>query len=224
VTQKFFNLGLPRSGTTSFSKALNQHGVLDLHFPRTYLTRLRQTGVMQVYTHPTLAWQGLSHAHEHACEYARLPDLYPGAKFVLTTRGVDSWIESFDALIAKMPPKSLAGTTLGWRFELIAGPDYRRVRDKERLRDFFLAHDEAVRAFFGADLLVLDLQEDDVVRAEKLAAWLGVDGMAYPHLHDRDGVPSTATARMKKTATELTLQLLAAQGYVPTTTTTADAR
>ena len=33
---KFFNLGLPRSGTTSYSKALNLHGVFDLHFPFKY--------------------------------------------------------------------------------------------------------------------------------------------------------------------------------------------
>ena len=216
---KFFNLGLPRSGTTSYSKALNLHGVFDLHFPFKYLTDLRRTGEMRVYEHPTLAWRGLSHANEHANEYERLPDLYPGAKFALTTRGVDGWVESFDALIEKLATNLPRNKVLDWRFELIAGPGYKEARDKGRLWDFFLAHDEAVRTFFGDNLLVLDLLESDAARAEKLAAWLGTEVKQYPHVHDRDGVPDAERTRMAVAAKEFLIQRFEADGYTVTTTT-----
>lgn len=212
---KFFNVGLPRSGTTSYSKALNLRGVYDLHYPLKYLTRLRQTGQMEVYNHPTLDWRGISHAHEHAHEYTRLPDVYPGAKFVLTTRDVDSWVESFDRLIERLKPtRALGSSVLAWRFELIAGPGYQERRDKNQLREFFLAHDEAVRAFFGKNLLVLDLRDNEVDRVAQLDAWLGVtsDG-AYPHLHDHNGIPSNKHAAMLQIAKNQLLQDLTSRGY-----------
>jgi hypothetical protein len=194
---------------------LNLRGVYDLHYPLKYLADLHKTGQMGVYRHPTLAWRGISHAHEHAREYARLPDLYPGAKFALTTRTAESWAASFMYLIERLKCSRAftSDSTLYWRMALIVG-DLSQPLDQARLVDVFYAHDQAVRSFFGAELLTLDLAEADTTRAVKLNQWLGVDGVTnYPHQHDRDGVPSAAAMAANQAAKELLLSKLAQRGY-----------
>ncbi len=86
---KYFCIGHFKTGTLSYSRAMKMFGLVDLHFPPKYVVQLNQEGVKPW----TLRdWDSMSNMHE--VEYQDCDALYPDSKFILTTRGIDRWLNS----------------------------------------------------------------------------------------------------------------------------------
>jgi hypothetical protein len=91
---KVFGIGLSRTGTSSLCDALNLLGIPTVHHPsddqtfaelasgRYELTILRR-------------YQGLVDIPA-AAYYAQFDKVYPGSRFILTVRDVDSWLDSIE--------------------------------------------------------------------------------------------------------------------------------
>ena len=86
---KLFVIGLPRTGTTSLSVALLEHGYKVAH---TAFTQ-RSFELAEVIADTPCY-----------CDYPQLDALFPNSKFVYLNRGVDSWLPSIRMLLNKMAP------------------------------------------------------------------------------------------------------------------------
>lgn len=176
---KFFCLGMFKTGTTSYSRAMAMLGLEDLHFPPKYVAQLNAVGVA-----PWRAgrpWDSMSNVHE--VEYRALDALYPGSGFVLTTRDVGGWLDSVHRHMRGPWSPELQDAFDG-RFQTIFGVPCRAAAfDPWRFRRVFRDHDAEVRAYFGKRLCVLDLDSgDDLMR--KLSTFVGRVPV-YPHVNKR---------------------------------------
>jgi len=122
--------------------------------------------------------------------YRELDSVYPGSKFILTVRPIDSWMESMRRMrkgfaILKMLPKvrhlihDLSGTT--------------SLANEAALKAGFVRHSRNVREYFGErlgkDLLVLDVGAGDAW--DKLCAFLGRKRPSIPFPHYNRGYTTT---------------------------------
>lgn len=175
---KYFCIGHFKTGTSSYSRAMNQLGLIDLHFPPNYTTQLTKEGVLPWDLRP---WDSMSNLHE--VEYPQCDDLYPDSKFILTTRNIDKWLQSIHNHMKRSWPKDLQ-TVFNSRFQKIYGvPCVGAAFDEAIFRKVFEQHDKGVREYFaGTDqLVVLDLDgEEDLMK--KLSNFVGKD-TRYPHLN-----------------------------------------
>ncbi len=176
---KFFCIGHFKTGTTSYSRAMRLMGVADLHFPPKYAQQLISHGVQPW---ALREWDSISNLHE--LEYAQCDGLYPGSKFVLTTRDVDKWLPSIQAHMQHGWAPELQ-SLFNARFQKIFGVPCRgSAFDELKFRRVFKQHDEAVREYFSADqLLVLDLDSGRDLLQE-LADFVG-RRVTYPHINKR---------------------------------------
>lgn len=182
-----FGLGLTRTGTTSLAAALRQLGVPTIHYPHDHVTweelqAGKRLSVLDTYR----AITDISVAPF----YEQLDQLYPEARFILTTRDPDTWITSMRAHLASLrsewddfSPQFRAFTE--WICEEIYGG--LKPSDEELLARY-KAHVEAVRDYFSerpSDLLVLDVRMEGAWQA--LAAFLGTGApaAAFPHRNAR---------------------------------------
>ncbi len=86
---KIFNIGLPRTGTTSLNQALNLLGFNSIHNPK----RFRKQAMQGQYRFDDDTWQALTNFGEHF--YPQLDLAYPDSKFILTLRDEDAWLRSW---------------------------------------------------------------------------------------------------------------------------------
>lgn len=124
--QKVFNIGLPKTGTSSLAKALEVLGIKCLHNPH----HLREE-VMQGNFHFDSSgdWQAICNFGEHF--YPQLDQAYLGSKFILTERDLESWLKSIEIQISRsdgMAPRELIR-----RRDLLANPrQFKRIYDDYR--------------------------------------------------------------------------------------------
>ena len=89
---KVFGIGLSKTGTSSLDRALNELGVRSIHFPSDRTTHRElmeghyELSILQQYQAATDI--------PIAPFYAQLDEIYPGSKFILTVRDIDSWLRS----------------------------------------------------------------------------------------------------------------------------------
>lgn len=177
---KRFCIGLFKTGTTSYSRAMHRLGLIDLHFPPKYLEQLHQQGV-RPWT--VREWDSMSNVHE--LEYPECDHLYPDSQFILTTRDVEGWLKSIEHhMRAPWSPHLQAAFDL--RFQHVFGVPCRgNAFDAARFRRVFRQHDQAVRDYFAESdrLLVLDLDSGEDLM-QKLSDFVGTLP-AYPHVNKR---------------------------------------
>jgi hypothetical protein len=188
---KVFCIGHFKTGTTSYSSAAALHGLVDLHFDREYVAELNEAG-------HAVAWKGRpwdSMSNVNEVEYEELDELYPGSKFVLTTRDVSSWLRSIKKHMEQQwsPPIQ---RLFNARFQKIFGCDcVPGAFDATTFWEVFEEHDHKVREYFGSSdrLLVLDLDSDEDLMS-KLSGFLG----RRPQYPDRNkgGYTSEALRRI----------------------------
>lgn len=77
--QKVFGIGLTRTGTTSLAQAMQVLGYNSLHTP---------TNIQDFWTHDYTG------DHFTTCRYKFLDHVFPDAKFIVTTRDIQSWLKS----------------------------------------------------------------------------------------------------------------------------------
>ncbi len=95
VHQKVFGIGLSKTGTTSFTKALNILGVRSIHFPHDIQT-LAELQRAEYRLSILDQYQGASDT-PIAPYFAQLDAAWPDSKFVLTVREKSSWLASAEA-------------------------------------------------------------------------------------------------------------------------------
>lgn len=175
---KTFCIGLFKTGTTSYSKAMGLLGKRDLHFPPRYIAAFNEVG--RPFQWDRVKWDSISNMHE--VEYRELMRLYPGARFVLTTRNVDKWLPSIRAHMDR-PWSSELHVLFDARFQKVFGVPCRLdAFDDALFRKVFREHDEKVRDDCP-NLLVLDL-DGGTDLMESLSKHVG-GGVKYPHANRR---------------------------------------
>ena len=86
-----FGIGLPKTATTSLHSSLQILGYSSIHYPP--IARIEDGACY-------LDWPWWMEMYNAGCDapvaatYKKLYELYPNAKFVLTTRGLEGWLES----------------------------------------------------------------------------------------------------------------------------------
>lgn len=76
---KIFGIGLPRTGTSSLSESLQILGYKTKHYPK-YINEVKKYDAS---------------VDTPICNcYGKLDQLYPGSKFILTTREIVGWLDS----------------------------------------------------------------------------------------------------------------------------------
>jgi len=163
---KIFGIGLTRTGTTSLTEALKILGYSAVHCPMSY----EEIDKYDASTDTAVA-----------ARFEFLDLLYPNSKFILTTRDIDSWIESASSLQRSCddPLWKLETRSILWKS---------LVFDKEKFTQGYHKHHSKVLEYFKdrkQDLLVLDLE--DINKFKKLCNFLNkplIDS-EYPNLNKR---------------------------------------
>jgi hypothetical protein len=167
---KVFGVGLSRTGTTSFCRALEMVGFSPLHEPQS-LDQVK--------------------AHDAACDlsvaarYKEFDGLFPGSKFVLTFREKNYWAPSAIRHYALM--EQIGFVPSEWLKEAmlrIYGTLAPHKLSPERLGEIQDQHIREVRAHFfghgrGGDLLIVDVCTDRKAFV-KLVDFLDI---RFPHLN-----------------------------------------
>ncbi|QDF68372.1 sulfotransferase family protein [Shewanella sp. SNU WT4] len=147
---KIFIIGLPRTGTTSVSVALLEHGLKVAHMAFTQHCVLQADAISDV---PMFS------------DYRQLDKLFAGAKFVYLERPLSLWVPSMQMLLGKMLPH-LDGNT--GKFHPIMKRSFNQTflldsvkdaADAQHLERCYLSHQEQVLSYFAGrhDLLRLDI-------------------------------------------------------------------
>lgn len=176
---KTFCIGMFKTGTTSYSRAMALLGLRDLHFPQRYVRALVET--RDPFPWSAVEWDSMSNVHE--TEWPRLLELYPDCRFVLTTRDVERWLPSVRSHMDH-PWHPELRTLFDDRFQRVFGvPCQPDAFDEELFRRKFAEHDKWVRESCP-NLLVLDLDDDGQDKLQALAQHVGRVPQ-YPHANKR---------------------------------------
>lgn len=169
-----FNIGFNRAGTTSLVEALNYLQIPSLHhkYQGIRLFDLIQQNMrlgQRLFYGMDQGYQGFSDfAGQHF--FALLDKQYPGSKFILTIRSLETWLESRERKVLRNR----------------ANPDYRYhflKIDREAWTKEYMACLQDVRDHFkgrNEDLLIIDIPSGD--GWEKLCPFLNksVPGLPFP--------------------------------------------
>ena len=193
---KVIGAGVGRTGTYSLKLAINRLGLGPCH----HMLEVRQNMPLHVPLWQTAAdgrpdWQAIYRGYESAVDwptagfFRELHAVYPSARFILSTRSPESWVESFSETIYKAlagkdqaPPEMQEWIAMAGR--VIDRTGFPMGLDAAGLRKAFIAHNEAVKAAIPAgQLLVFEVKDG----WEPLCAFLGVPVPSdpFPRTNDR---------------------------------------
>ena len=181
--QKVFGIGLSKTGTTSLDFYLTQIGVHATHFTNLHTRNLISASDLSLFTafsDITISWQ-----------FEQIYALLPKAKFIYTTRQLDTWTTSitqhYQSSNGILKPcqlnESLSTTIYQGRLHTIHDHLYTPFDSWEAA---YQAFDQRVADFFQDkdpnQLLKIDLIQDPNAHL-KVAEFLGKEplGMAFPH-------------------------------------------
>lgn len=196
-TGKVFGIGLPKTGTSSLRAACESLGLRSLNSPfDTVLLQSLDGG------------DGLPDEHYDAfdlfsdvpiaAQWFTLNVYYPGAKWILTERDVDAWLESLRAVFGPRPIRyapsernhGFAAAVVRWAAGVGRDPDDQA--DRERLRMYYEMHRATVVRYIEPEsLLRISLEQESSRRWRALARFVGcslVDDLAvpWPHVNARN--------------------------------------
>lgn len=156
---KVFGIGLSRTGTKSLTAALEALGIPCQHFPSIEANiRSGDYRLPQLETYRALTDTPIVRI------YKELDRAYPGSLFILTTRSVESWLQSCEGYF-RAKDAAERGTPLDHlnRFHRLYTYGCEGYVE-ERFRQVFTDHEADVLRYFSgreSDLLVLDLEAGD---------------------------------------------------------------
>lgn len=188
--------GVGRTGTYSLKLALNQLGLGPCHhMEEVLLNRPVQVPLWAGALGGRADWEATYRGYRSAVDwptaafFRELHAAYPEARFILTIRSPESWVESFSATIytlisapAEVPAEMQEWLAMGTG--VIAKTGFPLGLDPAELKRRFEAHTEAVRAAIPAkQLLVYQVREG----WGPLCAFLGVPvpEAPFPRSNDR---------------------------------------
>ena len=185
---KIFGIGLPRTGTTSLSQALNRLDISCVHFP----FELYNEGV-----HSSLLRQNSAFVDAPIpMFYKDLDTKYPRSGFILTKRPLDDWMRSMEWLLSE------GKQVWPWKLE------YNKYHEEffgastfnaDLYRDTYESFHLCVTNYFATrdDFLVLDLAKG--YGYEELCSFLDVPLCVDPY---PKGNPSRNARILQKVATK----------------------
>jgi hypothetical protein len=168
---KIFCIGLPKTGTTSLHHALEILGYRSIHRPKDRLTAQQlRNGDYRLKVLETA--DAMSDVPVPAV-FPQLDRAFPGSKFILTRRDLESWITSCrNAPFNNDPPKP--GTIRDFYRAILYGVT---AFDEDRFRFVYEDFHRRVETYFAgeraADLLTIDITRGP--GWEPLCAFLGHD-------------------------------------------------
>jgi len=193
---KVIGAGVGRTGTYSLKLAINQLGLGPCHHMEEVLFNMpTQVPLWAAAVKGNADWEAIFKGYESAVDwptagfFRELHAAYPSAKFVLTIRSPESWVQSFSETIYKLisstdqAPENMRDW-LDMGIKVIAKTGFPLGLDVGELTKAFNAHNEAVRAVVPADrLLVYQVKEG----WEPLCAFLrvAVPSEPFPRTNDR---------------------------------------
>ena len=188
--------GVGRTGTYSLKLALNELGLGPCHHMEEVL--LNQPTQVPLWAsavngHPD--WSAIYKDYESAvdwptaCFFRELNVAFPSAKFILTVRSAESWVESFAATIYKLlaerdhAPEELK-SWLDMAVGVIEKTGFPTGLDGTALTKAFKAHNDAVKAEIPAHRLLIYQVKDGW---GPLCAFLNVPvpNTSFPRTNDR---------------------------------------
>ena len=178
-----FGIGLGKTGTTSLNEVLLELGWDSIHFPNPDITREILIGE---------ARYNAATDTPIAVNYKVLYERYPGAKFILTTRKLDDWLDSIET---HQRTKGKDGHNIPWIANLRQTLYGSATFDRELYSDAFFKHNaEVVNYFFeqsdgtnfNGKLLIIDLTVSylsDYEKWVKICKFLGepLPVIDFPH-------------------------------------------
>lgn len=187
---KTFCIGLFKTGTTSYSRAMSLLGLRDLHFPQRYVAALAETRSPFLWSR--VPFDSMSNVHE--TEWPELPALYPDCRFVLTTRDIEQWLPSVQQHMSHAWPDALRAV-FDDRFDRVFGVPCRAdAFDEALFRRKFSGHDEHVRDACPR-LLVLNLDSSGDDKLQALSVHVA-QPVQYPHANKRRQQPTPGAPLM----------------------------
>ena len=196
MTLKVIGAGVGRTGTYSLKLAINQLGFgLCHHMEEVILNMPEQLPVWQNVVKGNADWSAVYEGYSSAVDwptaryYHELSKIYPSAKFILTHRDPEKWVQSFSQTIYKLlaQKEDAPAQMQDWlemSGEVFSQTGFPLGLNEEGLRDAFNAHNEAVKAVIpSAQLLIYQVKEG----WEPLCKFLDVsvpDG-EFPRTNDR---------------------------------------
>ena len=179
---KIFCIGLPKTGTTSLTQALDILGYSALHYPDNPIEQARNYDAMS--DSPV------------ALHYKELDINYPGARFILTLRDESSWLRSLKEHQSKLPTPKEGTRAYELRLKTLGSPQYNKAKHTKAYKDHLL---DVSNYFSGRekDLLIVDFISGSDGWTE-LCRFLGKDipSQAFP----KANVKSSASLREKAEA------------------------
>lgn len=196
MTLEVIGAGVGRTGTYSLKLAINKLGFGPCHHMEEVLHHMPvQVPLWAAAARGHGDWPAIYDGYRSAVDwptagfFRELNAAYPKAKFVLTVRSPESWVESFSHTIYKLlfakdqfPPEMREWLAMGTA--IIAKTGFPGGLDLDQLKANFIAHNEAVKAVIPANrLLTYQVKEG----WGPLCGFLGVpvpDG-DFPRTNDR---------------------------------------
>jgi len=173
---KIFIIGLPRTGTTSISVALLEHGFKVAH---TAFTKHAFELADVVTDSPCFT------------DYQQLDKLFPNSKFVYLQRDLAKWLPSMQRLLTKMAPHLAPKTghfspVLKRSFEQTFDTSNANLLSEDHLTACYVQHQQQVESYFQNrdDLLSINISEQGSL--QKLLQFLGLNydqEKRFPHLN-----------------------------------------
>ncbi|UCC18605.1 MAG: hypothetical protein JSV62_10910 [Promethearchaeota archaeon] len=170
-----FGIGLSRTGTTSLNDALNQLGFKSKHF-----IYFPISGKIPYWYYTLNNYSGATDTPV-AANYKRLTKLYPNAKFILTIREINSWLESCEKFFKyQFHMKKMRKWVKQIHLKLYNSLYF----DYESFKKGYYQHLNGVLEFFKNkpnNLLILDINAGDGF--EKICPFLGLEviNKKFPH-------------------------------------------
>lgn len=204
-------IGLSKTGTTSLNSALEVLGWDARHNP-TDLLRL-DGGRLSIDVEAARRREALTDLPV-ARFFRELDEAIPGARFVVTTRSLDSWLPSAKNHFYAPSPHAA-------ECELIRQVYGAEAFDAERFAEGYRRHYAAVERHFAdrpRDALVLDVRDSD--KWERLCAFLGepVPDVPYPASNPASSAPDWLKRLVRANPTILRAARRARDGYRSRTT------
>lgn len=172
---KIFGVGLSRTGTVSLTAALKRLGWNAVHYPHLFRVIELANQVDALTDTPVIVYM------------EALDRLYPDARFVLTVREEESWIDSLRRHYGRRPLSKIAPWKL-WNRRAVYGVD---GYNEALMRQVRADHEARVLRHFDrhpAELLVLDVCGGEGY--ERLCPFLGKRVLDEPFPHRNVGVPA----------------------------------
>lgn len=193
MTLKVIGAGFGRTGTASLKLALEKLGFGPCYHMSEVLANAGHTGLWNDAADGRPDWETIFKDYQSTVDFPasiywrELAQFYPDAKIILSLRDAERWFESAQETILSPKMWAFAGPTVwGGMLDRTIGRLFEnKIHDHDTLTRVYNTHNEAVKAAFGPDRLLVFEAKDGWA---PLCEFLGVaaPGEPYPRVNSRE--------------------------------------